>query len=238
MKVAVERPKVDSMKTRYIGSTLFFLAAFGGGICASIYGRGQYKFLSSGELSTNSRVPAAIRRDLDFSKLDGAELITASQKRLVTAARVILQDDELGIELGHFVTRGTTGKSQLACDFYDRVTLRFEAEGIAESGDKPVMEIDGPCRPAQDISQIAPIWVPVARILNERPNDMDLKYGDQGVEYRFVHIGSEWPMRWALQSVRLYNGAETGREVNITKRELYDLRAKPLVLNWSATQSN
>lgn len=226
------------MKIRHIGSAFFFLLAMVGGFYATIQTWGRYTFITDSQLLTKTRVPAAIRRDLDFSKLDGAELITASQKRLVTAAKVILQEDELGIELGHFVTRGETGRSQLACDFYDRVTLRFEAEGIAENGVKPIMEIDGPCRPDQDITQIAPIWVPVAKILNEKPADMDLSYDADGVAFRFAKMGSEWPLRWSLQSVRLYNGEETGREVSISRRELYDLREKPLVLNWKAAQSN
>lgn len=213
------------------------MIALAAGFYSTVRAWNERLFLSDNQLHSNSRIPAAIRRDLDFSMLDGAELITASQKRLVTAARVVLQQDELGIELGHFVTRGSTGKSQLACDFYDRVTLRFEAEGIADSGEKPVMEVDGACRPAQDITRIAPIWLPVARILNERPSDMDLGYEEDGPKFRFAHMGGEWPMHWSLQSVRLYNGSEPGREVNISKRELREILEKPLVLNWRFNQN-
>lgn len=220
------------MKTKYLASALCLLLAMSGGVYMSVRTWGQITYLSDIQLNSNSRIPAAIRRDLDFSKLDGAELITASQKRLVTAAQVILQEEDLGVQLGHFVTRGTTGKSQLACDFYDRVTMRFEAEGIADSGEKPVMEIEGPCRPATDITRIEPIWIPVARILGERPSDMDLAYGDGNVQFRFAHMGTEWPLRWSLQSVRLYNGEESGREVNISRQELREIMQKPLILNW------
>src|SRR3712207_2818747 len=73
-------------------------------------------YLAEADLNGNSRNPAAIRKDLDFSRLDGAELITATQKRLVSAAKVVLQDNEVGVELGHFVTRGEDGQRKLACD--------------------------------------------------------------------------------------------------------------------------
>ncbi|MES2965157.1 MAG: hypothetical protein V4760_14825, partial [Bdellovibrionota bacterium] len=144
----------------------FFALVFG-----VVMGRSSWDgavFLSHTSSLMKNRNPAAIRKDLDFSKLSGDELITASQKRLVTAARVILEKETVGVELGHFVTRDANGDRQLACDFYDRMRLRFEAEGVASSGEKPELEIEGPCRTSSDITRIEPLWIPVQRILGEK----------------------------------------------------------------------
>ena len=190
-------------------------------------------YMTEGTRFQNGRTPAAIKRELDFSKLDGAELITATQKRLVTAARTISRDGLVGVELGHFVTRDSNGQRRLACDTsYNRITLRFEADGIASAGEKPMMEIDGPCQASmKDVASIEPIWIPVSKLLDTKPVDMDVDF-HEGVKFRFHNMNMVWPVSWNLLSVRLYNNVEAGREVNITSRDLRELRQSPLVVNW------
>jgi hypothetical protein len=213
------------------------LAIFTIAVCVGYFsGTRSWKgvvYLTDDSVLNNSRNPAAIRRELDFSHLDGAELITATQKRLVTAARTIAKEGSIGVELGHFVTRDETGQRRLACDaFYNRLTLRFEADGMASAGEKPVMEIDAPCLTStKDITAIEPIWIPVKKILATHATNSDLDYFD-GVKFKFENMSGDWPMTWSLQSVRLYNSQESSREVNISKGELHEIRSKPFVINW------
>jgi len=222
------------MRGKFLAATAFVCVAITAGYFAGRSSWNGVIYISSTSFQGgNTRVPAAIRRDLDFSKLSDDELITASQKRLVTAARVLLQDKEVGVELGHFVTRDEAGEKKLACDFYDRMVLSFDADGIAESGEKPSMEIEGPCRIASDITRIEPIWIPVQRILGENAGNMDLSYPEEGeVNYRFQGMTSDWPMHWSLTAVRLYNSKEDGRQVSISGKDLSELTASPIVVNW------
>jgi hypothetical protein len=177
------------------------------------------------------RSPAAIHKSLSVAPLDGMELMTASHERLISAARVILQDNDIGIELGHFVTRDPNGDAQLACDTYTQAVLRFEADGIAEAGLKPTMEVDGPCRTSDDITRIEAIWIPVNKIVEQKPADMDLSF-DDGVRFKFADMTSEWPDRWVLRSVRLYNEADSGHDLTISSREIRAIRERPFILNW------
>ena len=227
------------MKMSLIAGTLTFILAAFAGIYFSIGGiRANSSLISlqDSQFSSSSRIPAAIRHDMDFSQLEGSELVSASQKRLLTAARVILQDDQMGIELGHFVLRGESGRSQLACDYYDQVKLTFEAEGIADSGEKPLMEISGPCRPGTDMTRIEPIWIPVSRILSERVNNMDLTDDTGNVSFHFSNMGGEWPGRWALKSARLLNSQESGKEITIEHSDLREILHHPFVLNWQVAK--
>jgi hypothetical protein len=221
------------MKYGSILGGMFFACAAMFGVFVAVHSWNGAIYFSTASLSKDVRTPAAIRKDLDFSHLDGAELITASQKRLVTAARIILQNDDVGVELGHFVTRGATGDRQLACDFYDRVSLQFEAEGVADNGEKPMMQIEAPCRTGTDITRIEPIWIPVKKLQAEHATDMDISYPEQeGVNFRFSHMTGAWPGHWALHSVRLFNGSESGRIVDISNHELHDILHSPLTVNW------
>lgn len=180
------------------------------------------------------RNPAAIRRDLDFSVYEASERLTASRKRLVEDARIIEKPEQIGIELGHFVTIGKDNHRVLACEFYNKITMQFEGEGVAESGEKPKMELDGACHTnLEDITRISAIWIPVKKITEGKPVDMDLAYPEMaGVQFRFQNMGSTWPKQWVLRSVRLYNEAETGMEIRIGHDELKEILKKPFVLNW------
>ena len=175
------------------------------------------------------RSPAAIQRVFDFSHLDGDKLRLASQKRLVTDARTILGQDEVGIELGHFVTKGDNGARLFACEYFDRLTLSFEAEGLASNGDKATMKIDAPCRMGPDLNRIAAIWVPTRRIVEEKPVDMDLAYKENdSVRFRFDNMPSQWPRSWIMTSIRIYNDAETGRELSISHPEMREIAERPI----------
>jgi hypothetical protein len=221
------------MKTElYFGVFLFACAVTVGVHFGTTSQNGQI-WIAEGALGGTKRHPAAIKREIDFSRLDGAELITATQKRLVTAAKLEIHQHEIGIVLGHFATRGEDGQRRLACDSqFNRLTLRFEADGVADAGEKPVMVIDGPCRSSiKDLGSIEPIFVPYMKILEERPTDMDLSY-DEGVNFKFENMGTHWPTQWNLQSVRLYNSHEVRHEVKISHRELYELRQQPFVMSW------
>ncbi|MES2856311.1 MAG: hypothetical protein V4692_10635, partial [Bdellovibrionota bacterium] len=79
-------------------------------------------------------------------------------------------------------------------------------------------------------------WIPVSKILGENAGDMDLKYPEQGeVNYHFNAMTSDWPMKWGLRAVRLFNSQEGGRQVSIGGAELNQLAAQPIEMNWSGT---
>ena len=179
----------------------------------------------------NRRGPAAIRRVFDFSRLEGGALRLASQRRLVSDARVILADANVGVELGHFVTRGADGSRLFACEYFDRLEIQFEGEGVAESGEKATMKVDAPCLMGQDLNRISPIWIPVARILSQKPADMDLSFADN-VKFRFENIPSSWPKTWIMTSVTIFNSQEGGREITISREEMVDIAERPLRMTW------
>ncbi len=221
------------MTKRWLTGVFFFGVAVLVGACLGRQSWNGAIYLTSTSFTSNVRNPAAVHRDLDFTKLDGSELITGTHNRLVTTARVLMQPGQMGIELGHFVTRDDQGNRQLACEFYDRVRFVFEAEGIASSGERPVMEIEGPCKTADDITRIEAVWVPVAKILSEKATDMDLTFPENdGVTFKFQNLNGDWPNRWHLQSLRVFNDGAANRSISMSAEDLHRIGGKPLVLAW------
>lgn len=218
---------------RFTIGVLFFVAT---AVVGGWMGRHSWNgaiYLTNTSFTSNLRNPAAVHRDLDYTKLDGSELITGNQNRLISTAKVLIEKGEMGIELGHFVTRDEQGNRQLACEYYDRLRLRFEAEGVASSGERPQMTIEGPCRTGTDITRIEPVWVPVMKILSESPSDMDLNFAEnEGVTFKFQNMMGEWPHRWQLTSLSVFNDAASGRSLTMSNVELRQATPKPLVLAW------
>lgn len=193
-------------------------------------------YVSADKYLVNERNPAALKRVFDYSAFEGEPLKIRSFKRLIDDAQVVAKDGAVGVGLGHFVTKGDDGRGALACDYYGRVTLKFEGEGIMEFGEKPVMTVEAPCSVSSDLNRIDPIWIPFTRLIaeNQAPaRFLEASFPDQaGVRFKFENMTAEWPRQWTLVSVKLHNEAAPGREVAIDKTGMGRMIERPIVLTF------
>ncbi len=179
-----------------------------------------------------TRDPAAIRQVYDFSNLSGSDLTAAMKKRLLAGSTVVHEHQSLGVELGHFALAKLTGEKTLACQEFQKVTLHFEAEGVATSGERPVMEVEGACEFSSDMTKINPILIPVDKIMAEKPTDGEIQYREgHPVTLRFRGLTEEWPTRWLLTGVRLSNQGEQ-KELLIDAEEVSQILGRPMMVNF------
>lgn len=188
---------------------------------------------SDSEAKTIHRDPAAIKRTYDFSNLEGSALDFATKQRLLEGVKLINDKKDIGVELGHFVIRGSGDEKLFACERYSKVILTFEGDGVAVGGELPKMEVEGACEISADINSISPVWIPVSQFLKETPADgeYDFKQGHVS-RVRFYNISDSWPKVWVLRAVHLRDDAGTKGEVSIFTRELNDILKKPLILKF------
>ncbi|GIL18825.1 MAG: hypothetical protein BroJett040_25760 [Oligoflexia bacterium] len=187
--------------------------------------------------SSPSRDPAAIKKVYDFSHLDGSALDSASKQRLISGTRVHSQNGDVGVELGHFVVRGDGGAKLFACQKYSSVTLQFEGDGVATGGEKPSMEVEGNCEISADINSIAPLWIPVARILGEPVSDGEFDYRDEKpIRVRFSNVVDQWPPVWRLISVKLSDRQNSQGDVIIDEKELKKISDRPVFVDFRSGQ--
>lgn len=188
--------------------------------------------LQTSEWGPIARDPAAVRQVSDFSNLEGSALIGAMKKQLLSGAAVVHENHSLGVELGHFAMAKITGEKTLACQEYQQVTLRFEAEGVAISGERPVMEVEGACEFSSDMTKIQPVFIPLDRVLAERPTDGEIQYREgRPVTLRFRGLPEEWPKRWLLTAVRLFNPLEQ-KELVVDQAEVHQIMGRPVMVNF------
>jgi hypothetical protein len=212
-----------------VGLILFLAAAFGWWVSWSSKGGSPDQFVDMG--FSGSRDPAAIRKSYDFSELDGLALSQATKQRLIAGARVLKEEAQIGIELGHFVVKGEGGEKTFACNKYSTVILQFEGDGMAVAGDKPSMEVEGACEISADINRISPLWIPVAKILGEPVAEGEFDFRDPNpIKVRFANVSDQWPNAWVLKSVQLKS--DSGEGVSLEGSELRKMIEKPMILEF------
>lgn len=178
------------------------------------------------------RTPAAVRNNFDFSHLRGEKLDVAIKQRLLAGLEFRKSSSGLGIGLGHFVFLDARGEKKLACQEFGKVSLSFEAEGVTIGGEKPVMEVEGHCEFSPDMARINPLYVPVAKIVGERPGDGEFQFNEGSrVTVRFSNLPEEWPRTWLLKSVKLTNEG-TAQGVVVESAEVARILGHPMVLNF------
>ncbi|HEY8269662.1 MAG TPA: hypothetical protein VIG33_02150 [Pseudobdellovibrionaceae bacterium] len=196
----------------------------------SSWGVGYGIMLHTSNWGPINRDPAAVRQIYDFSNLSGTDLTDAMKKRIISGSTVIRKNQSLGVELGHFAMAKITGEKTLACQEFQKVIFRFEAEGMAIGGERPAMEVEGACEFSEDMTKISPIFIPVDKVLAEKPADGEFQYREgKPVTIRVHGMPSEWPTRWLLTSVRLSNSSEQ-RELLINSDEVSEILGRPMMV--------
>lgn len=189
-----------------------------------------YSFISMNhEKFVVTRDPAAIRQSYDFSHLRGDALSSAMKERMIAGLEVYKETDRMGLAVGHFTFTNGAGEKTLACREFDKMILSFEAEGVVVNGERPSMEIEGGCRFSDDLAKIHPLYLPVARILGEKPADGEFQFRDGSpVAVRFANLSDEWPRKWVLTGVSLSGGKD---KLSIERNELRRILGHPFLID-------
>ena len=212
-----------------LGIALFFAC----GLLLSWYSR-QFPDANSVTIVTRpSRDPAAIKKTYDFSHLEGSALNYAAKQRLLDGVKMIKDNQDIGVELGHFVIRGEDGQKAFACQRYSKVVMTFEGDGVAVGGELPKMEVEGNCEISTDINSIAAVWIPVSRIIGEPVADGEFDFREgHPAKLKFANVSDQWPKVWMLRSVKLVDPTGSNGEVAVPTAELNSIMKKPFVLNF------
>lgn len=176
----------------------------------------------------SGRVPAAIRQVYDITHLHGSSLQTAVKERLLGGLETFKDEQGFGIGLGHFAFSLDSGEKILGCRAYQKVTLSFEAEGVAVNGEKPTMVVEGRCEYSADLTKINPLWIPVARIFGEKPSEGEFNDYGRPVQLKFNNIADHWPRQWVLVGMTVQG--DKG-QIEINKYEVGQILGKPFLIN-------
>lgn len=174
------------------------------------------------------RDPSAIRQHYDFTNLKGTALEVAMRERIVSQIEIVKNDNGFGLNLGHFAFRSDNGENLLGCQYFNKVTLIFEAEGAAVNGMKPTMEVDGPCESSEDLTKINAVMIPIKQLMLEHPADGDFNF-NQGkpLSMRMLNLPDSWPTMWNLIGVRLNS---TSQQFIIDRNEIAKIIGQPLLI--------
>ena len=181
----------------------------------------------------STRGPASIQKVFDFSSLQGSALEYAAKQRLAYSISVAKSDQESVIEVGNFVLSNDSNQKDFACGYYDQVTLEFDAEGIAVSGEKPHLTVQTGCDVADNINNLEPIHVPVQKLKAQAPGESEYKFYDakRPMTVQMVNSATEWPSQWVMTDLRFTNSQFPSRTLHLGSDEIRAGSGKVL-MNW------
>lgn len=207
--------------SRFFIRTSYIVFSFFLGLGIVYYSNSRFKF---------QRDPAAIRSVFDFSHLRGNALEVAVKERIISGLDVRKSAEGFGLVLGHFAYQTENGEKVLGCQGFSKVVLAFEAEGYAVSGEKTSLEVDGPCTYSSDLSQINPLMIPMARVLQEKPGDGDFNFQEgTPISLKFLNVPEAWPRKWVLVGVKMVSAQ---KEILIDRNEVAQILGHPLILSY------
>ena len=224
--------KVSTKKSFFFFATGFF-AAILFTYQISINSWDQQVFFYTSD-SQENRKPASIRKRFDLSNMEGTQLMNQSQERLLATAKILMNQENVGIELGHFVAKNHLGHKDFACKAFNKITLVFKAGDMLVSGAPPEMTVSGPCNYGKNNSRISALWIPMADILKQKTGNRRLEMiKGSNVAIEFSNMGDEWPRVWGLASVQLSKSNKPGKEIFIDEQRISEITKKPLTFFWA-----
>lgn len=193
----------------------------------------EFAFEIADNSSSSSRSPAAIKKNYDFSGYEGSALHVAMKNRLLSGAKVVYDEKDVGVQFGHFVVKALNGDKEFACQRYGQIVLQFQGEGMAVSGEPSMMEVEGGCEISADINSIAAIWIPVSRIRGEPVADGEFDFRDgKPVKVTFSNVSDQWPNLWQLKAVKLVDPSGKNSDVVIDQQELKSMEPRPFLVEF------
>lgn len=199
-------------------------------VVACFFLTGVWMIVSQTKKFATERDPAAIRQSYDFTHLRGSALEIAMRERTLGGIQIVKKSDGVGLQLGHFALVNSFGEKTLGCREYPKVVMQFEAEGTVVNGERPQMEVEGDCEYSEDLTSTHPMWIPFAKILNEKPADGEFQFREgKAITIRFANLGDEWPRKWILVGVKM-----SGRsEFTISRQEVLQTLGPTAVVDFN-----
>lgn len=162
------------------------------------------------------RAPAAVKNLSDYYPVSNKFLRKPMEEQLFGNVAFVSRQNELGVQVGNFLTFDSSGNRRFACHtenrggVFNRVELSFVGVGVSDDGRIPKMTVNSNCAAEDDLTTLSPIWIPMGDIYQAEPKTQELHFPEFGsTAIHFENLASTWPERWALVKVRLYN-SESG----------------------------
>ena len=189
---------------------------------------GIYIIYSTNDKYLIRRDPSAIRQHYDFTNLSGSALEIAMRERIISQIEIVKNENEFGLNLGHFAFKSDNGENLFGCQFFNKVILVFEAEGAAVNGMKPTMEVEGPCQSSEDLTKINALMIPIKKLMGETPVDGDINFNNaQQISMRFLNLPDAWPQIWNFIGVRMNSSQQ---QFIIDRNEITKIIGQPLLI--------
>jgi hypothetical protein len=195
-------------------ATLFALAALA-------FKLGESLFVGRG-----AREPAALHRVLmDYSNLTDERFIQKVREHILNTVRFERKANSIVLSAGHFLG---PFRAVSACNTFSHIDYELTAEGVAVSGEPPLMQITAECEPTNDQESLEPTDIDIRKLVSMGTKDQNINLSG-GILIQTHNFPDEWPNEWILTRVRLRGKNEA---IEISKEDLRQISLTARTIRW------
>ncbi len=149
----------------------------------------------------------------DYSYLLNGSFKKAAMSRLLKDSYITEKSEDINIHLAHFRMRVDGQNNRSACEYFKTVQVKFQAEGVAISGEKPSLTLEVPCVIGQN-NYMEPLKIPAQELLKR-----DSFLGSSIYQYDQTKISISdmdgWSPFWLMSEMSLIPQKESDQKMNI-----------------------
>lgn len=196
------------------------------------------KIGSQRNIASDSSIETTTDTEVDISNLPPDEFVKTFKYAVLKAVSVEKtqtsegQEFDSGIRLGLLFIKDSEGNRVSICDQYPYVDLTFAAEGVAFSGEVPLMIVRGPCIKSPDSRYIEALSIPFDEILKSSTQNFEfhsLMGSEHKVQIYFRNVLGTWPTEWNWTGVTFYQ-KNSNSKIEINGYETISVLGAPLIL--------
>jgi hypothetical protein len=172
----------------------------------------------------------------DLTEIPDSEFNRAYKTALVSGVEVEKTSHTLGISWGQFMIKNESGGKVYACDKYPSMEVELKAEGVAYSGELPVLRVRGPCRTSDDGKKILSMPIPLSDLAKLQVDaELKVPLDPRGEDFTVSVKNFYKPMArfWNVTNVKIYNENES---LSVDGYEIISLLDQALTLDFAVTQ--
>lgn len=171
--------------------------------------------------------------EYDLSNSTPEEFKKAFKYQMLKSAAVDFTSVGPGVTLGLFLLKDEEGQVVNVCEKYPTIDFIFKAEGIAFSGEIPMLIVRGPCLVGSDQRTLEALPIPFSKILaspvSQTQFDGEIPGHSETSTVYIRNVVEFWPTDWNWVGVVLYGDVDEP-SLNISGYEIISVLGEPILI--------
>ena len=161
------------------------------------------------------RDPAALQKS--FAGFQHKSILKEiNHRRFLSEMKLEKNKENFAVQLGHFSVGNQVAENEFICGYYDKVLLEFVGEGMAQSGESPILKVEAPCEVSKNVEKMRVIFIPFEKMEKIPVHQLsEFFFEKEGVFVTIENSLDILPKSWVFRSAKIFHTLKEERVFRI-----------------------